>query len=61
MAKFKQLIMDDTTDKVIVNLDLVLFMRPFGRYTAIHFSDQHSITVTGSVNDILQAEPLPNA
>jgi hypothetical protein len=63
MAKFKRLTLYGTTDEVIVNMDRVLFMRPFDfdRYAAIHFSDEHSITVVESVNDILQAEPLPNA
>ena len=61
MAIFKQLTLHGTTDKVIINMDLVLFMRPYDRYSAIYFSDQHGITVAESVDDILQAEPLTDA
>jgi hypothetical protein len=61
MAKFKRLTLHGTTDKVVVNLDLVLFVRPFERYSAIFFAEQHSMVVAESVNDILQAESLPNA
>jgi hypothetical protein len=61
MAKFKRLILYGTTDKVVVNLDLVLFVRPFEHYSAIFFSEQHSMVVVESVNDILQADPLTSA
>jgi hypothetical protein len=61
MAKFKRLTLHGTADKVMVNMDLVLFVRPFERYSAIFFSEQHSMVVAESVNDILQAESLPNA
>jgi hypothetical protein len=61
MAKFKQLTISGTTTKVVVNMDMVVFMRPFDSFTDVRFSDQHSIEVAESVNDILQAETLTNA
>jgi hypothetical protein len=61
MAKFKQLTIHGTSDKVIINLDRVLFIRPYDRYAGVYFTDRHSITVAESVNDILQAKTLPNA
>jgi hypothetical protein len=58
MAKFKQLTEYGTKDKVTINLDRVVFIRAS---SDIHFSHQHRIEVTESVNDIMQAQPLTNA
>lgn len=53
MAQFKEITLHGTADRMIINLDRVLYLQRHAGYTSIHFDEAHHIAAVGSADQIL--------